>query len=479
MKEREQKKTDTPAGFLVQTRVGKISISDGVGIIEIDKKVLEPADIEQHISFLLGISQQSGDVTMPVLLDIGELEWVGWKARVCSVELLRPEWNSKVAFYYHNPVQKVLAAFFAGVNKPLMPWLITGDRTAAMRWLREPDDAIPPPAEKEQPPRIGRLEAAADVLFHIGLGDYATRPEFSAKLDELDAVSCGLSMIAEELGTSSREREQLEAESRRHRLRLERLVEERTAEVREMNESLKKEIADRQAAEEALRRINRELDNFAYTVSHDLKGPIAVIQSASDTLLMSLKQTGEEVPHAVELAQIITRNTVKATELIENVLALSRAGQVPADISEVSVRDIIDRIIEERSAEIAEKGVTFEMADDLGTVLADPTHIYQIFSNLIANVIQHNDSETPSCEVRVLPSGGQRRFLVRDNGSGIPGEDLKRVFEPFFSGTGGRTGIGLSTVERLVKVYSGEITAFNDDGACFEFSIGEFILLTE
>ena len=65
-------------------------------------------------------------------------------------------------------------------------------------------------------------------------------------------------------------------------------------------------------------------------------------------------------------------------------------------------------------------------------------------------------------------------FRVSENGSGIPEEVIGRLFEPFFRGHGSGTGIGLAIVEKLVQVYGGEIKARNDDGACFEFTIGDF-----
>ena len=68
-------------------------------------------------------------------------------------------------------------------------------------------------------------------------------------------------------------------------------------------------------------------------------------------------------------------------------------------------------------------------------------------------------------------SGGRHSYLVCDNGSGIPPEDLERIFDPFFKGERGGTGIGLAIVERIVKTYGGEIRAYNRDGPCFEFTL--------
>jgi signal transduction histidine kinase len=69
---------------------------------------------------------------------------------------------------------------------------------------------------------------------------------------------------------------------------------------------------------------------------------------------------------------------------------------------------------------------------------------------------------------------GGHSYLVRDNGSGISPEYIDRIFEPFFKGEPGGSGIGLSTVKKIVEVYGGEIRAYNDGGACFEFTLYDF-----
>ena len=71
-------------------------------------------------------------------------------------------------------------------------------------------------------------------------------------------------------------------------------------------------------------------------------------------------------------------------------------------------------------------------------------------------------------------ASGASRYLVRDNGPGIPEEHLDDVFIPFFKGKSGDSGIGLAIVDKVVKVYRGEVRAYNDNGACFEFTLRDF-----
>lgn len=455
-----------------ETPIGRVTLEDGVAVMLFEHETLDVAQIEAHISMMLEVSQNAGQIAMPVLMDLGSMKWIGWEARVCGAELTRPEWNKKVAIYYHNPVQMVIAAFFVGVDRPPCPTIITGDRERAMEWLKDPGDGIPPP-ETWIPEPSTRLEAAASAVYQMGLGNLSASSEISGEQDELDAVYSGLAMLSEEIGGIFDERDRVENEARKHRRRLEHIVAERTAEVSEINESLKREITERKAAEAELKKINSELDGFAHTVSHDLKGPLAVIHSAGETLsLLVSKPESEDDRHALELADIISRNTHKATALIEDLLALAEAGQVPADVSLIDIGELIGLITEERSAEIEAKDITVMVADDLGEVRASPTHMYQVFANLLTNVIQHNDSDTPVIEVATLPAEApEHHYLIRDNGSGIAEEDLAKVFLPFYKGAHGRTGIGLSTVSKLMAVYGGEVIAYNDNGACFELTI--------
>ena len=88
------------------------------------------------------------------------------------------------------------------------------------------------------------------------------------------------------------------------------------------------------------------------------------------------------------------------------------------------------------------------------------------------NGIKHNNNDAPVVEVEYLGNGPLgHRYLVRDNGPGIKPEQMESIFLPFFKGENGYTGIGLTIVEKLVKLYDGEIKASTHGGACFEFSM--------
>ena len=237
------------------------------------------------------------------------------------------------------------------------------------------------------------------------------------------------------------------------------------------------DITERIKAEEEIRRINAELEGFAHTVSHDLKGPLSAIMLGVDMLAESLEGIDtKDVQETSEIVAIVDRNARNAQRRIEDLLALAEAGQVPRETSSVDVREVVEGVLEERSHQIKDKGIEVDVSGDLGIITGSPTQVRQVFSNLIGNAITHNDSENPVVRVSYLgdDSHGGRRYLVRDNGPGIPEEIIDKVFIPFTKGDSGDTGIGLSIVERIVKVHSGEIRAYNDSGACFEFTLRDF-----
>ncbi|MHB8894264.1 MAG: histidine kinase N-terminal 7TM domain-containing protein [Candidatus Geothermincolia bacterium] len=236
------------------------------------------------------------------------------------------------------------------------------------------------------------------------------------------------------------------------------------------------DVTDIREAQEELKRINTELDLYAHTVSHDLKGPLAALHTAGEALerLVGMPETEQRNANVVKVADILVRNTRKADELVNGLLSLAVAGQKPVDVNDIRIDKVVRRVVEERRGEVEAKGIRV-VYSGLGTVRADRTHVYQLFANLIGNSIKHNTSAEPVVEVRLLESsGGLHRYLVRDNGKGVPPDDLDRIFDPFYEAGEGGSGVGLATVARIVQVYGGGITAYNDNGACFEFTLRDY-----
>lgn len=241
--------------------------------------------------------------------------------------------------------------------------------------------------------------------------------------------------------------------------------------------SIIRDVTGQKLAEEELQRINQELEAYAHIVSHDLRGPISVVISASDTLsdLVPKYCDDSAAGKIMEIASIIKRSSSNAEQLANDLLGLARAGQAPREVLEVDVGETVDRILEEQLNMGGEAMIKVIRDEDLGRIKADPTQIYQLFSNLIRNAINFNDNPKPQIELRYQEvEEGLHGYRVRDNGPGIAVEDKERIFMPLFRGSQGGTGIGLATVKKIVAVYGGDIQVENDGGASFEFILRDF-----
>jgi len=240
------------------------------------------------------------------------------------------------------------------------------------------------------------------------------------------------------------------------------------------------DITFRKKAEMELSVMNAELKGYAHTVSHDLRNPMAAISMAVAGLKGMCEDASlpdEAQADLDEIMTILMKNVSRLQDLIEGLLALAEAGQLPKSVVPVDIKKVIDDYLAESAGLIESKGVEVVVGDDLGRVLASPIHIYQLFGNLIKNAIAYSDKDRPRIEINRLEvdeGSGWSRYLVRDNGPGIPEEHIDDVFIPFFKGSSGDSGIGLAIVDKVVKTYRGDVRAYNDSGACFEFTLRDF-----
>jgi signal transduction histidine kinase len=235
---------------------------------------------------------------------------------------------------------------------------------------------------------------------------------------------------------------------------------------------------ERKRSEMDLRKANAEFEGYARTVSHDLRGPLSSVNLACESLRFSAEEEADDLrDEVIDLVGLIGRNVAKCYSIIEDLLSLAAGAQEPATVSSVDVNAVVADVVEELRVETGNKDIGFSVQEDLGEILASPTHVRQIFWNLLSNAVKHNDADEPLVRIARLESEeeGLHRFVVCDNGPGIEPADLDRIFEPFFKrGGSSDTGIGLSIVEKIVKVYGGDVRAYNADGACFELSLRDY-----
>jgi signal transduction histidine kinase len=217
------------------------------------------------------------------------------------------------------------------------------------------------------------------------------------------------------------------------------------------------DITERKAIEARIMAANRELDAFVYTVSHDLRTPIAAVTGYADLIKENYRtELGADV---IELLDTIETQGHKMSVLVEDLLALATAGNLKPPELPVDSNAELAYVISQLNGEIASIGATV-IAGDLPAVKVPGTLIGQIFQNLIGNALRYAGREGSPIEVGGERLGQQVRFYVRDHGRGIPKEERNSIFEVFYRGSAGKdligSGVGLATVQKIARLYRGE-----------------------
>lgn len=258
---------------------------------------------------------------------------------------------------------------------------------------------------------------------------------------------------------------------------LERRVAERTAELSAANRELQREIAERERAQQALNDVNeelrlknREMEQFVYLVSHDLKSPLVTMMGFVGLLRDDL--AAGRINDVLDSADRIAGASQRMSRLIDGLLELSRVGRIVHEPEEVDSTQLVREIATELQGRLAEKGARLEIDKRMPHVLVDRIRLNQVFENLLTNAIKYGcTGPQPTIRVGSLETPEEIRFYVRDNGPGIARKDQERVFGLFQrldTGEDG-TGIGLSIAARVMEVHGGRAWVESEvgSGACF------------
>jgi PAS domain S-box-containing protein len=237
------------------------------------------------------------------------------------------------------------------------------------------------------------------------------------------------------------------------------------------------EVALRERAEELanmttlLEQRNRELDQFAYITSHDLKAPLRGIANLSQWIEEDLgDHATDEVRHQMELL----RGRVHRMEaLIDGILQYSRVGRVRGAIDQVVVGDLLHDVID-----LLDPPAPFSVsvAPNMPAIMADKVLLSQVFSNLIGNAFKHHNRPDGQVWVDWRDAGPLVEFTVRDDGPGIAKQYHERAFA-IFQTLAPRdrvegSGLGLSLVKKIVESEGGTVTLDSEEGkgATFRFT---------
>ncbi len=236
-----------------------------------------------------------------------------------------------------------------------------------------------------------------------------------------------------------------------------------------------RDVTERRLAEEGLARKNAELEHYVHAVSHDLRSPLVSLLGFTRLLREDyaaiLGEKGEHFLGRVEQAGRTMEN------LIHDLLELSRIGRTGRSDSRVDPRGVLQQLAAELKPRLEARGVSLRLPVDPPTLCCDRTRLYQVFSNLVGNALEHMGA-TDGAEVCVEIDEGDshHEIRVRDNGRGIDPKHHERIFE-IFQSLGPRTdghrgtGIGLAIVKKIAETHGGSVGVESAPGQGASFRV--------
>ncbi len=238
-------------------------------------------------------------------------------------------------------------------------------------------------------------------------------------------------------------------------------------EIKQLNENLEKNLHQLEA-------VNKELEAFSYSVSHDLRAPLRAINGYAGMIAEDYKTVLDE--EGMRLLSVVKYNAKKMGTLIDDLLAFSRLGKKEVQKTNIDMNELAEGALLELNKSLEHKAEV--KIGKLHPVQADYALFDQVFINLISNAIKYSSKkEKPVIEIKSEQKNGEVIYSVKDNGVGFNMKYVHKLFGVFqrlhtmeeFEGT----GVGLAIVQRIVNKHGGKIwaEAKPNEGAIFYFSV--------
>jgi len=229
--------------------------------------------------------------------------------------------------------------------------------------------------------------------------------------------------------------------------------------------SFKSKNLELDANKKELERSNDELEQFVYTVSHDLKSPL-VTSMGFISIINRLMEQGK-LEQAFEKFDKVVKANERMSQLIDDLLELSRVGRVDMDKKHIDLNNLLSVFAKNQDERLAEKDFTLEIQSGLPVIFANESRTLQLFENILSNAIKyvHNDAG-PRLTIGGDEDEKNHLIFLKDNGPGIAKEYQEKIFglfyrlEPDLKGT----GVGLAVVKRIMAFHNGEIWVESEPG---------------
>jgi len=213
-------------------------------------------------------------------------------------------------------------------------------------------------------------------------------------------------------------------------------------------------IVERQAIE--LEHVNKELSDFAFIVSHDLKAPLRAIRSLANWIATDYADKFDA--QGKEQMALLMSRVERLHALINGVLQYSRAGRIKENVESVDLNDILAEVID---LIVPPAHITVVCKNPLPTLSIERTRISQVFQNLLSNAIKYMDKPVGEVRIGCTEIKDEFRFSVEDNGPGIDQRYFTKIFQIFQTlhpkDDVESTGVGLTLVKKIIELYGGNV----------------------
>ncbi|UII32646.1 ATP-binding protein [Fulvivirga ulvae] len=238
---------------------------------------------------------------------------------------------------------------------------------------------------------------------------------------------------------------------------------------------LSSDITDRKKYEEEINNLNKELESFSYSVAHDLRAPLRIIDGYVQILTEDCDKDLDQ--EGLRLLKVISGNAKKMGQLIDDLLNFSKLGRLPVAKSLVDVEKLISRVLDEQLRIANRNNIKINLGT-LENLRCDEMLMQHVFTNLISNAIKYTGKkENATIEIDSSRNLETVTYRIKDNGAGFDAQYADKLFGVFqrlhkesdFEGT----GVGLAIVQRIIAKHGGKIwaEAVIDEGATFYFSL--------
>lgn len=202
--------------------------------------------------------------------------------------------------------------------------------------------------------------------------------------------------------------------------------------------------------------VNKELGDFAYIVSHDLKAPLRALHSLAAWLIQDYHDLLPE--EGREMLRTMQGRVDRLNALINGILQYSRTARTPHTNIEIDLKAVLRNIIDLLAPP---SSIQIEIDPEIPNIVGPPTHLQQVFQNLIGNAIKFNDKPQGKISIGCTIENSFYRFSVTDNGPGIEARYFEKIFQIFQTlktrDEQENTGVGLAIVKKIVESYGGQV----------------------